>query len=179
MSVLSSCGSVTLGFPAARGTSRKPEELYVRRQTARMRLSKYAAYNTYHHCEQCHHYMGFHPRYQVGRGAQRPCVSRSACGGPSTRSSVFSFRLLGGGGGRAWKVPEALASRSLVSSVPFSKLQNYCRCYRNHDSPGITRLLVATLTDCGCLRFLDVLSWQLPKLVQCSRHRALLHQSQR
>ncbi|VFV20136.1 Hypothetical predicted protein, partial [Lynx pardinus] len=39
----------------ARGTSRKPEELYVRRQTARMRLSKYAAYNTYHHCEQCHH----------------------------------------------------------------------------------------------------------------------------
>ncbi|XP_025783244.1 protein GREB1 [Puma concolor] len=49
----------------ARGTSRKPEELYVRRQTARMRLSKYAAYNTYHHCEQCHHYMGFHPRYQL------------------------------------------------------------------------------------------------------------------
>ncbi|GAB5570050.1 protein GREB1 isoform X6 [Prionailurus iriomotensis] len=49
----------------SRGTSRKPEELYVRRQTARMRLSKYAAYNTYHHCEQCHHYMGFHPRYQL------------------------------------------------------------------------------------------------------------------
>ncbi|XP_039086980.1 protein GREB1 isoform X3 [Hyaena hyaena] len=48
-----------------RGTSRKPEELYVRRQTARMRLSKYAAYNTYHHCEQCHQYMGFHPRYQL------------------------------------------------------------------------------------------------------------------
>ncbi|KAM8931417.1 protein GREB1 isoform 1-T1 [Lycaon pictus] len=48
-----------------RGMSRKPEELYVRRQTARMRLSKYAAYNTYHHCEQCHQYMGFHPRYQL------------------------------------------------------------------------------------------------------------------
>lgn len=32
-----------------------------------MRLSKYAAYNTYHHCEQCHQYMGFHPHYQVGR----------------------------------------------------------------------------------------------------------------
>ena len=51
---------------ADRGTSRKPEDLYVRRQTARMRLSKYAAYNTYHHCEQCHQYMGFHPHYQVG-----------------------------------------------------------------------------------------------------------------
>ncbi|XP_058407761.1 protein GREB1 isoform X4 [Diceros bicornis minor] len=48
-----------------RGMSRKPEDLYVRRHTARMRLSKYAAYNTYHHCEQCHQYMGFHPRYQL------------------------------------------------------------------------------------------------------------------
>uniref|UniRef100_A0A2K5CY69 Growth regulating estrogen receptor binding 1 n=2 Tax=Aotus nancymaae TaxID=37293 RepID=A0A2K5CY69_AOTNA len=48
-----------------RGMSRKPEDFYVRRQTARMRLSKYAAYNTYHHCEQCHQYMGFHPRYQL------------------------------------------------------------------------------------------------------------------
>ncbi|CAH6786825.1 protein GREB1 [Phodopus roborovskii] len=48
-----------------REMSRKPEDLYVRRQTARMRLSKYAAYNTYHHCEQCHQYMGFHPHYQL------------------------------------------------------------------------------------------------------------------
>ncbi|XP_006869510.1 PREDICTED: protein GREB1 isoform X1 [Chrysochloris asiatica] len=48
-----------------RGVARKPEDLYVRCQTARMRLSKYAAYNTYHHCEQCHQYMGFHPRYQL------------------------------------------------------------------------------------------------------------------
>ncbi|XP_008583973.1 PREDICTED: protein GREB1 [Galeopterus variegatus] len=48
-----------------RGMSRKPEDLFMRRQTARMRLSKYAAYNTYHHCEQCHQYMGFHPRYQL------------------------------------------------------------------------------------------------------------------
>uniref|UniRef100_G3UGW5 Growth regulating estrogen receptor binding 1 n=1 Tax=Loxodonta africana TaxID=9785 RepID=G3UGW5_LOXAF len=39
------------------------------RQTARMRLSKYAAYNTYHHCEQCHQYMGFHPRYQLYESA--------------------------------------------------------------------------------------------------------------
>ncbi|XP_045700496.1 protein GREB1 isoform X3 [Phyllostomus hastatus] len=48
-----------------RGAPRRPEDLYVRRQTARMRLSKYAAYNTYHHCEQCHQYMGFHPRHQL------------------------------------------------------------------------------------------------------------------
>ncbi|XP_058524249.1 protein GREB1 isoform X2 [Ochotona princeps] len=47
------------------GIARKPEDLYVRRQTARIRLPKYAAYNTYHHCEQCHQYMGFHPRYQL------------------------------------------------------------------------------------------------------------------
>ncbi|XP_059516506.1 protein GREB1 [Myotis daubentonii] len=48
-----------------RGPPRKPEDLFVRRQTARMRLSKYAAHNTYHHCEQCHQYMGFHPRHQL------------------------------------------------------------------------------------------------------------------
>ncbi|KAK1333282.1 hypothetical protein QTO34_006823 [Cnephaeus nilssonii] len=48
-----------------RAPPRKPEDLFVRRQTARMRLSKYAAHNTYHHCEQCHQYMGFHPRYQL------------------------------------------------------------------------------------------------------------------
>uniref|UniRef100_A0A803T8T7 Growth regulating estrogen receptor binding 1 n=1 Tax=Anolis carolinensis TaxID=28377 RepID=A0A803T8T7_ANOCA len=47
-----------------RATARKQEDLYMRRQTTRMRLSKYAAYNTYHHCEQCHQYMGFNPRYQ-------------------------------------------------------------------------------------------------------------------
>ncbi|XP_066092361.1 protein GREB1 [Saccopteryx bilineata] len=52
-----------------RGTPRKPEDLYLRRQTARMRLSKYAAYNTYHHCEQCHQYLGFHPRYQLYESA--------------------------------------------------------------------------------------------------------------
>uniref|UniRef100_A0A803U0Y4 Growth regulating estrogen receptor binding 1 n=1 Tax=Anolis carolinensis TaxID=28377 RepID=A0A803U0Y4_ANOCA len=48
-----------------RATARKQEDLYMRRQTTRMRLSKYAAYNTYHHCEQCHQYMGFNPRYQL------------------------------------------------------------------------------------------------------------------
>lgn len=44
----------------------RPEDVYLRRRTSRMKLSKYAAYNTYHHCEQCHQYLGFNPRYQVG-----------------------------------------------------------------------------------------------------------------
>ncbi|XP_012504350.1 PREDICTED: protein GREB1 [Propithecus coquereli] len=64
-----------------RGMSRKPEDLYVRRQTARMRLSKYAAYNTYHHCEQCHQYMGFHPRYQLYES--------------SLHAFAFSYSMLG------------------------------------------------------------------------------------
>lgn len=64
--------SLTLGFRADRGMHRKPEDLFVRRQTARMRLSKFAAHNTYHHCEQCHQYMGFHPRCQVGRSPRQP-----------------------------------------------------------------------------------------------------------
>uniref|UniRef100_A0A671MR78 Protein GREB1-like n=1 Tax=Sinocyclocheilus anshuiensis TaxID=1608454 RepID=A0A671MR78_9TELE len=34
-------------------------------RTARIKLSKYAAYNTYHHCEQCHQYIGFNPQYQL------------------------------------------------------------------------------------------------------------------
>ncbi|XP_075057527.1 protein GREB1 isoform X2 [Mixophyes fleayi] len=45
--------------------NRKNEDLYVRRPTTRMRLSKYASYNTYHHCEQCHQYMGYNPRFQL------------------------------------------------------------------------------------------------------------------
>nr|XP_020144248.1 protein GREB1 isoform X3 [Microcebus murinus] len=63
------------------GPSRKPEDLYMRRQTARMRLSKYAAYNTYHHCEQCHQYMGFHPRYQLYES--------------SLHAFAFSYSMLG------------------------------------------------------------------------------------
>lgn len=83
----------------------------MRRQTARMRLSKYAAYNTYHHCEQCHQYMGFHPHYQVGR---RPPGTRAAPHhvsrlGRRLRCPVllmFSFRS------ERWKVLEALAFQS-------------------------------------------------------------------
>ncbi|CAL8246308.1 unnamed protein product [Lota lota] len=43
----------------------RQEDVYLRRRTSRMKLSKHAAYNTYHHCEQCHQYMGFNPRYQM------------------------------------------------------------------------------------------------------------------
>ncbi|XP_072546022.1 protein GREB1 [Salminus brasiliensis] len=51
--------------PNAERTPRRQEDVYLRRRTARIKLSKYAAYNTYHHCEQCHQYMGFNPRYQL------------------------------------------------------------------------------------------------------------------
>uniref|UniRef100_A0AAY4ACH7 Protein GREB1 n=1 Tax=Denticeps clupeoides TaxID=299321 RepID=A0AAY4ACH7_9TELE len=51
--------------PADAGSSRQQEDVYLRRRTTRIKLSKYAAYNTYHHCEQCHQYMGFNPRYQL------------------------------------------------------------------------------------------------------------------
>ncbi|XP_028930151.2 protein GREB1 isoform X3 [Ornithorhynchus anatinus] len=61
--------------------ARKQEDLYVRRQTTRMRLSKYAAYNTYHHCEQCHQYMGFNPRYQLFES--------------SLHAFAFSYSMLG------------------------------------------------------------------------------------
>uniref|UniRef100_A0A3B4WAB6 Growth regulating estrogen receptor binding 1 n=1 Tax=Seriola lalandi dorsalis TaxID=1841481 RepID=A0A3B4WAB6_SERLL len=51
--------------PSAEGNPVRQEEVYLRRRTSRIKLSKYAAYNTYHHCEQCHQYLGFNPRYQM------------------------------------------------------------------------------------------------------------------
>ncbi|CAK6447768.1 unnamed protein product [Pipistrellus nathusii] len=36
-----------------------------KRETVSMMLTKYAAYNTFHHCEQCHHYMDFTSASQV------------------------------------------------------------------------------------------------------------------
>uniref|UniRef100_A0A669ECB2 Growth regulating estrogen receptor binding 1 n=1 Tax=Oreochromis niloticus TaxID=8128 RepID=A0A669ECB2_ORENI len=47
------------------GNPVRKEDVYLRRRTARIKLSKYAAYNTYHHCEQCHQYLGFNSRYQM------------------------------------------------------------------------------------------------------------------
>uniref|UniRef100_A0A8C5B438 Growth regulating estrogen receptor binding 1 n=1 Tax=Gadus morhua TaxID=8049 RepID=A0A8C5B438_GADMO len=51
--------------PSADAEPPRQEDVYLRRRTSRMKLSKHAAYNTYHHCEQCHQYMGFNPRYQM------------------------------------------------------------------------------------------------------------------
>ncbi|CAH2246097.1 Hypothetical predicted protein [Pelobates cultripes] len=62
-------------------TSKKPDEIYVRRPTTRMRLSKYASYNTYHHCEQCHQYMGYNPRFQMYES--------------SLHAFTFSYSILG------------------------------------------------------------------------------------
>ncbi|XP_014892841.1 protein GREB1 isoform X3 [Poecilia latipinna] len=54
------------GFkPRVDGNPVRQEDVYLRRRTSRIKLSKYAAYNTYHHCEQCHQYLGFNPRYQM------------------------------------------------------------------------------------------------------------------
>ncbi|XP_071410809.1 GREB1-like protein isoform X11 [Pithys albifrons albifrons] len=36
-----------------------------KRETVSMMLTKYAAYNTFHHCEQCHQYMDINPAAQV------------------------------------------------------------------------------------------------------------------
>uniref|UniRef100_A0A8C8F4E5 Growth regulating estrogen receptor binding 1 n=1 Tax=Oncorhynchus tshawytscha TaxID=74940 RepID=A0A8C8F4E5_ONCTS len=52
-------------YPNTDGIPRRQEDVYLRRRTARIKLSKYAAYNTYHHCEQCHQYTGFNPAYQM------------------------------------------------------------------------------------------------------------------
>lgn len=49
----------------------RQEDVYLRRRTCRIKLSKYAAYNTYHHCEQCHQYLGFNPRYQVSQKVKK------------------------------------------------------------------------------------------------------------
>lgn len=145
---------VTLGFPADRGPSRKPDDLYVRRQTARMRLSKYAAYNTYHHCEHCHQYMGFHPRYQVGRGhAVSPWLM------PLLPCLWFHS---GVGDGKIWK---PLLPGLPASSVPFNTL-NLRRTLPSSDFSRLHGYLEARLTDCRCLNFLYIL--EVSK-VQCSR----------
>jgi len=40
-----------------------------------MMLTKYAAYNTFHHCEQCHQYMDINPAAQVGVKVQGQTAS--------------------------------------------------------------------------------------------------------
>ncbi|XP_041109472.1 protein GREB1-like isoform X2 [Polyodon spathula] len=87
------------------GSSRKQEDVYMRRRTTRMRLSKYAAYNTYHHCEQCHQYMGLTPRHQLCESALHAfSFSYSMLGEeiqlyfiiPKSKEHHFSFSQPGG-----------------------------------------------------------------------------------
>ncbi|XP_054625577.1 protein GREB1 isoform X2 [Dunckerocampus dactyliophorus] len=51
--------------PASDANIVRQEDVCLRRRTTRIKLSKYAAFNTYHHCEHCHLYLGFNPRYQM------------------------------------------------------------------------------------------------------------------
>lgn len=50
-------------YTEARKESRAEEAR--KRATVSMMLTKYAAYNTFHHCEQCHQYMDFTSASQV------------------------------------------------------------------------------------------------------------------
>ena len=61
------CPYLSLPLLSFQGNTVRQEDVYLRRRTSRIKLSKYAAYNTYHHCEQCHQYLGINPRYQVSR----------------------------------------------------------------------------------------------------------------
>ncbi|XP_041105607.1 protein GREB1 isoform X2 [Polyodon spathula] len=90
---------------SSEGSSRKQEDVYLRRRTTRMKLSKYAAYNTYHHCEQCHQYMGLSPRYQLSESALHAfSFSYSMLGEeiqlyfiiPKSKEHHFSFSQPGG-----------------------------------------------------------------------------------
>ncbi|GCB64425.1 hypothetical protein scyTo_0014766, partial [Scyliorhinus torazame] len=47
------------------GKERNPNEGSAKRETVSIMLTKYAAYNTFHHCEHCHHYIDFNPATQV------------------------------------------------------------------------------------------------------------------
>uniref|UniRef100_A0A8C6KB05 Growth regulating estrogen receptor binding 1 n=1 Tax=Nothobranchius furzeri TaxID=105023 RepID=A0A8C6KB05_NOTFU len=84
----------------------KPQEdVYLCRRTARIKLSKYAAYNTYHHCEQCHQYLGFNPRYQMYESTLHTFTFTHLLLGediqlyfiiPKTKEHYFSFSQPGG-----------------------------------------------------------------------------------
>ncbi|XP_034153100.1 protein GREB1 isoform X2 [Esox lucius] len=91
--------------PVAAGNPRRQEDVYLRRRTARIKLSKYAAYNTYHHCELCHQYMGFNPTYQMYESALHSfSFSHLSLGEeiqlyfiiPKSKQHHFSFSQTGG-----------------------------------------------------------------------------------
>uniref|UniRef100_A0A8C6KAW2 Growth regulating estrogen receptor binding 1 n=1 Tax=Nothobranchius furzeri TaxID=105023 RepID=A0A8C6KAW2_NOTFU len=94
------------GFkPQAEGNVARQEDVYLCRRTARIKLSKYAAYNTYHHCEQCHQYLGFNPRYQMYESTLHTFTFTHLLLGediqlyfiiPKTKEHYFSFSQPGG-----------------------------------------------------------------------------------
>uniref|UniRef100_A0A8C6NI26 Growth regulating estrogen receptor binding 1 n=1 Tax=Nothobranchius furzeri TaxID=105023 RepID=A0A8C6NI26_NOTFU len=87
------------------GNVARQEDVYLCRRTARIKLSKYAAYNTYHHCEQCHQYLGFNPRYQMYESTLHTFTFTHLLLGediqlyfiiPKTKEHYFSFSQPGG-----------------------------------------------------------------------------------
>ncbi|KAL6113284.1 greb1 [Pungitius sinensis] len=94
------------GFtPSFEGHPVRQEDVYLRRRTSRIKLSKYAAYNTYHHCEQCHQYLGFNPRYQMYESSLRAFTFTHLLLGeeiqlyfiiPKSKEHYFSFSQPGG-----------------------------------------------------------------------------------
>ncbi|TNM90692.1 hypothetical protein fugu_002981 [Takifugu bimaculatus] len=81
------------------------EEVFLRRRTCRIKLSKYAAYNTYHHCEQCHQYLGFNHRYQMCESTLHTFTFTHLLLGeeiqlyfiiPKSKERYFSFNQSGG-----------------------------------------------------------------------------------
>uniref|UniRef100_A0A3Q3N2C2 Growth regulating estrogen receptor binding 1 n=1 Tax=Mastacembelus armatus TaxID=205130 RepID=A0A3Q3N2C2_9TELE len=91
--------------PSAEGNLVQQEDVYLRRRTSRIKLSKYAAYNTYHHCEQCHQYLGINPRYQVYESTLHAFTFTHLLLGeeiqlyfiiPKSKEQYFSFSQSGG-----------------------------------------------------------------------------------
>uniref|UniRef100_H2RJI2 Growth regulating estrogen receptor binding 1 n=1 Tax=Takifugu rubripes TaxID=31033 RepID=H2RJI2_TAKRU len=91
--------------PSDEGNPVCQEEVFLRRRTCRIKLSKYAAYNTYHHCEQCHQYLGFNHRYQMCESTLHTFTFTHLLLGeeiqlyfiiPKSKERYFSFNQSGG-----------------------------------------------------------------------------------
>ncbi|XP_029982834.1 protein GREB1 [Sphaeramia orbicularis] len=91
--------------PNIEGNPVRQEDVYLRRRTSRIKLSKYAAYDTYHHCEQCHQYLGFNPRYQMYESTLHAFTFTHLLLGeeiqlyfiiPKSKEHYFSFNKQGG-----------------------------------------------------------------------------------
>ncbi|XP_054840526.1 GREB1-like protein isoform X3 [Eublepharis macularius] len=79
-------------------------EKFRKRITVSMMLTKYAAYNTFHHCEQCHQYMDINPSAQVSDSTLHAFTFSSSMLGeeiqlhfiiPKSKESYFVFSKQG------------------------------------------------------------------------------------